>query len=299
MKLNKKIKILWIDDEIDLLQSHIFFLKEKGYLVDTALDGLSSLEMISDNNYDLIFLDENMTGLTGLETLVKIKELKPQLPVVMITKNEEEQIMEEAIGSKISDYLIKPVHPNQILLSIKKNLNISDLISSKTVFRYNEGFKEISSLINQNLNDKEWIDLYKKIVFWELELLETNNIELTKTLYDQYKKANHMFFKYIKENYKYWFSEGEKDMPIMSHNLFKKEVMPLIDNKEDLFVIVIDNLRYDQWKLIEKYIIENFNIKENLYYSILPTSTEFSRNSFFAGITPLEISERFPQFWSP
>ena len=158
MKLNKKIKILWIDDEIDLLQSHIFFLKAKGYLVDTALDGLSALEMIIDNNYDLVFLDENMTGLTGLETLVKIKELKSQLPVVMITKNEEEQIMEEAIGSKISDYLIKPVNPNQILLSIKKNLNLSDLISSKTVVRYNEGFREISYLINQNLNYKEWIE---------------------------------------------------------------------------------------------------------------------------------------------
>tara|TARA_B100001750_G_scaffold248438_1_gene279534 strand:+ start:329 stop:1876 length:1548 start_codon:yes stop_codon:yes gene_type:complete len=299
MKLNKKIKILWIDDEIDLLQSHIFFLKAKGYLVDTALDGLSALEMIIDNNYDLVFLDENMTGLTGLETLVKIKELKSQLPVVMITKNEEEQIMEEAIGSKISDYLIKPVNPNQILLSIKKNLNLSDLISSKTVVRYNEGFREISSLINQNLNYKEWIDLYKKIVFWELELIETNNIELTTTLYDQYKKANHMFFKYIKENYHYWFSDSKIDVPIMSHNLFKKEVMPLIENKDDLFVIVIDNLRYDQWKLLEKYIIEHFNIKENLYYSILPTSTEFSRNSFFAGIMPLEISERFPQFWSP
>ncbi|MAZ01101.1 MAG: two-component system response regulator, partial [Flavobacteriales bacterium] len=215
----------------------------------------------------------------------------------MITKNEEESIMEDAIGSKISDYLIKPVNPNQILLSIKKNLNITDLISSKTVSMYNQGFRDIYSLINQNLDFNGWIELYKKIVFWELELIETNNLELINTLYDQYDKANDLFFKYIKLNYEGWF-KGQ-DSPVMSHNIFKRLISPLIKDSEDLFVIVVDNLRYDQWKLIEKYIAEDFNIKEDLYFSILPTSTEFSRNSFFAGLTPLEISQKFPQFWSP
>ncbi len=297
MDLNKKIKILWIDDEIDLLKSHIFFLESKGYSISTSTNGLSAIEMITSSSYDLVFLDENMTGLTGLETLVKIKEINNNLPVIMITKNEEESIMEDAIGSKISDYLIKPVNPNQILLSIKKNLNITDLISSKTVSMYNQGFRDIYSLINQNLDFNGWIELYKKIVFWELELIETNNLELINTLYDQYDKANDLFFKYIKSNYEGWF-KGQ-DSPVMSHNIFKRLISPLIKDSEDLFVIVVDNLRYDQWKLIEKYIAEDFNIKEDLYFSILPTSTEFSRNSFFAGLTPLEISQKFPQFWSP
>lgn len=292
------IQILWVDDEIDLLKPHIMFLEEKGYSVDTINNGNEALEMVEEKRYDLIFLDENMPGMDGLETLQEIKTLNNSIPVVMITKSEEESIMEDAIGSQISDYLIKPVNPKQILLTIKKHLDTRRLVNEKTTSNYQQEFRKIGMDMAM-VNDYEgWNELYKRLIFWELELDRIEDEGLNEILLTQKKEANSQFFKFIEKNYEDWLHDGD-EAPVMSHTLFKKWVYPTVkDSDEKVFWLVIDNLRYDQWKVI-KPIIEQYYIteEERSFYSILPTATQYARNALFSGLMPSEIKKRFPDKW--
>lgn len=292
-----KIKILWADDEIDLLKPHILFLQEKNYDVVTATNGDDALDLFENDNFDIVFLDENMPGMSGLETLGKIKNTKNQVPVIMITKSEEELIMEEAIGSKISDYLIKPVNPNQILLSIKKNLDNKRLVSEKTTSDYQQQFREIGMTLGDRLDVNQWTDVYKKLVYWELELENSEDESMIDILNMQKTEANQQFSKFVEKNYVDWVSGKAENPPVMSHTLFKKKIAPEL-GPDTTFLIVIDNLRYDQWKVIQPIISERFRVeKEELYYSILPTATQYARNAIFAGLMPLEIERRFPNLW--
>ena len=297
--MSEKIKIFWVDDEIDLLKPHILFLKEKGYDVVTENNGEDAIETIKENSFDIMFLDENMPGISGLETLSRIKTLKPELPVVMITKSEEEHIMEQAIGSKIADYLIKPVNPNQILLSIKKNLDDKRLISEKTTSAYQQEFRQIGMTLNERLSYTEWADIYKKLIYWELELEKSKDQSMYEVLNLQKAEANHLFSRFIENNYVDWLQKPDHG-PVQSHSLFKKKVLPFVDSTEDpVFFILIDNLRYDQWKVIQPVIAEYFKvIDEESYYSILPTATQYARNAIFSGLMPSEIEKRFPKLWS-
>lgn len=291
------IQILWVDDEIDLLKPHIIFLEGKGYNVDTINNGGEAIDLVSEKHYDLVILDENMPGLNGLETLEQIKAIHASLPVVMITKSEEESIMDNAIGSKISDYLIKPVNPKQILLSIKKNLDTKRLVSEKTTSNYQQEFRKIGMDLAM-VNDTEgWADLYKRLIYWELELDKIEDDGLNEILLTQKKEANSQFFKFIERNYEDWF-HGDDDAPIMSHTLFKERIYPLIKKKEDVFWIVIDNLRLDQWKVIQP-ILEDYFVteQEESFYSILPTATQYARNAMFAGLMPSEIKNRMKDKW--
>jgi CheY-like chemotaxis protein len=289
-------KILWADDEIELLKPHILFLEAKGYSVDPVTNGMDAIDKVQEKTYDIIFLDENMPGISGLEALAKIKEINPLVPVVMITKSEEEYIMEEAIGSKIADYLIKPVNPNQILLSIKKNLDHSKLVSQKTNSNYQQDFRQLGMLLNGRLDAQEWSDLYAKLVFWELELDKIEDSGMREILEMQKKEANHLFADFIEDNYLDWMN-GTEDAPQMIHSLLKDKIAPKIGS-EKLAVLVIDNLRYDQWKMVEpiftKYFVKE---EEEIIYSILPTATHYARNAFFAGLLPSEIEKRFPNLW--
>ena len=290
------IKILWVDDEIDLLKPHIIYLTSKGYNVTSANSGDKALDILEEYSFDLIFLDENMPGLSGLETLSIINEKYASVPVIMITKSEEESIMEEAIGSKISDYLIKPVNPSQILLSIKKNIDSSRLVDEKTTRKYQQEFRNISlSLSNcQNIND--WYEVYKKLIFWELELSKSTDSSIDEIINIQKSEANTQFFRFIKNNYKSWIDNI--DAPLLSHNIFKEKVFPHLNNDKSTFMILIDNLRYDQWKVIEPLVQKNFNVvDDSLYSSILPTATQYSRNSIFAGLHPSEIQNKYPDKW--
>lgn len=293
----RKLRILWTDDEIDLLRPHILFLEEKGFEVLTASNGDDAIEMVDSEDFDLIFLDENMPGLSGLQTLTIIKEHKPNIPVIMITKSEEENIMEEAIGSKIADYLIKPVNPKQILLSIKKNVDTKRLVSEKTVSSYQSNFGKIGLQISDANTFYQWSELYKKLVYWELELEKNPDSGMQEVFQMQKSDANNGFSKFIKKNYIAWF-ENDDDKPLMSPNLFKNEIFPIIDRGEKVFVLVIDNFRYDQWKLIEPIISDYFTVEEEqLYCSILPTATQYARNAIFAGLMPYEIDKLYPQYW--
>ena len=289
-------KILWADDEIELLKPHIIFLESKGYSVDAVNSGSEAVDKSNENNYDIIFLDENMPGISGLEALARIKESKPYVPIVMITKSEEEHIMEEAIGSNIADYLIKPVNPNQILLSIKKNLDQSKLVSQKTNSNYQVEFRQLGMLLNGRLDAAEWSDLYSKLVFWELELEKIEDSGMREILEMQKKEANNLFARFIERNYTDWLN-GTEDAPQMLHTLMKDKIAPFI-GKEKTFVLVIDNLRYDQWKVLQPIFSKYFSLEtEEIIYSILPTATQYARNAFFAGLMPSEIEKKFPKLW--
>ncbi|HJR99735.1 MAG TPA: bifunctional response regulator/alkaline phosphatase family protein, partial [Flavobacterium sp.] len=280
-----KIKILWVDDEIDYLKPHILFLEKKNYEVTTCNNGLDAIEIFENENFDIVFLDENMPGMSGLETLSEMKEKKSAIPMIMITKSEEEYIMEEAIGSKIADYLIKPVNPNQILLSLKKNLDNSKLISQKTTLDYQKEFRKIAMELGMVNSFEDWIELYKKLLFWELQLEDINDQSMIEILESQKVEANSQFGKFIERNYEDWF-EPKADKPIQSHTLFKELVLPELKKKEKpVLFVVIDNLRYDQWKAFESVVADYYKLeKEVPYYSILPTATQYARNAIFSGL---------------
>lgn len=294
-----KITILWTDDEIDLLKPHILFLEGKGYEVLTARSGDEALEIIeANNNVGAILLDENMPGLTGLETLLKIKQKKPGLPVVMITKSEEEHIMDDAIGSKIADYLIKPVNPNQILLSLKKTLDNKRLVSEKTNTEYRKEFGQIGISLNENLTWKEWTDVYKKLVYWDLELDRLQDKSMHDVLVMQKTDANTQFFKFIEKHYINWLNGKDKNPPTMSHTLIKNKFAKELEQNDKVFLIVIDNLRYDQWKIIQPIIEDYYKTEqEELFFSILPTATQYARNALFSGLLPSEMEKLYPNWW--
>jgi len=292
-----EISILWVDDEIDLLKPHILFLEKKGYAVTKCNNGADAIDLCEANNYDIVFLDENMPGLSGLETLAQIKSKRANLPIVMITKSEEEYIMEDAIGNKIADYLIKPVNPNQILLSLKKNLDHSRLVSEKTTSNYQQEFRKIAMDLSMVNSYKEWITIYKKLVYWELELENINDSGMVEILESQKQEANSLFFKFIKKNYQDWITNPD-EAPILSNTLFKKIIVPEVKTSKGTLLVVIDNLRYDQFNIIEKTINKYYKKQfEVPYLSILPTATQYARNSIFSGLMPLEMEQEHPDLW--
>ncbi len=287
--------LLWVDDEMELLKAYIIFLEKKGYEVITATNGRDAIDMCREQSFDIIFLDENMPGLSGLETLFRIKEINNTIPVVMVTKSEEENIMDQAIGSKIADYLIKPVNPNQILLTLKKHLHKKEIATEVTNSSYQQNFTKIGMQINDSYSLEEWIDVYKRLVFWELELSETNS-EMADILRMQKTEANIGFAKFVRKNYMSWIENPDK-RPLMSPDIFKRKIFPLLNDKEQVYLIVFDNLRYDQWRVIGHELSENFVFDEDLYLSILPTATQYARNAIFAGLMPLQIASMFPDLW--
>ncbi|MCX7986889.1 MAG: PglZ domain-containing protein [Bacteroidales bacterium] len=297
MVAQKDITILWADDEIDLLRPHILFLESKGYRVITVTNANDALVMARQHKVDIIFLDENMPGKSGLEIILPLKQSLPFVPVVMITKSEEENVMNNAIGSKIDDYLIKPVNPNQVLLSIKKHVESRSLEVSATTQSYQLQFARLTNSINTARQLEDWIDIYKQLVFWELEL-ERTEVQLLQTLHAQKQEANTGFGKFVKNNYHTWFDTRNENKPLLSPTVFSKKIFPLLESGEKVFVILIDNLRYDQWRSIMPVITEFCSIaSEDLYCSILPTATQYARNALFSGLMPLEIHRIFPNLW--
>lgn len=294
LKLLKMERILWADDEFDLLKPHILFLKNKGYDVVTVSNGRDALDLLDREHFDLIMLDENMPGLSGLETLTHIHQSHPDVPVIMITKSEEENLMNQAIGNQISDYLIKPVNPMQILLSLKKNLHSTELVAQQATTSYQQDFGKIAMQINSAATLDDWMEVYRQLVFWELKLSEADS-GMDEMLRMQKRDANSGFCKFVKRNYEDWLTPDRKH--IMSPDIFKRAVFPLLDAGEKVFFILIDNFRLDQWRVIQPLLTELFDIREELYTTILPTSTQYARNSIFAGLMPLQIATMYPQYW--
>jgi len=291
------IHILWVDDEIDLLKPHILFLEKKNYKVTTCTSGREAIDLVDETNFDIVFLDENMPGITGLETLNEIKEKHSALPIVMITKSEEEYIMEEAIGNKIADYLIKPVNPNQILLSLKKNLDHSRLVSERTTINYQQEFRKIAMDMAMVNSYEDWVTLYQKLIYWEIQLETIEDVGLIEILESQKNEANIQFGKFIDKNYANWF-EPNTDAPLLSHQLFKEKVAPELSKEQPTLLVVIDNLRYDQWKAFEPTLANHYKKQEETpFYSILPTATQYARNAIFSGLMPSDMEKLHPEFW--
>ncbi len=293
------VKILWADDEIAHLKAHILFLEQKGAQVTAVTTGIDAIDAIQQNDYDIVFLDEQMPGLSGIETLERIKTINPQIPVVMITKSEEEHLMEDAIGNKISDYLIKPVNPNQILLSLKKILEGKQLVSQRINQGYQRDFRQIGMAFFEDQSPAEWVDTYKKLVHWERELQDSQDQSMLPVLESQLAEANVNFGKFVMKNYLKWVQGKGENRPLLTPDLLAERVFPLLKpGKESLFFLLVDCLRYDQWKEMESVFAQYFDIEsESSYYSILPTATHYARNAMFAGMYPLEISERFSRYW--
>lgn len=288
-------RLLWVDDEIEMLRPHILFLEKKGYEIDTATNGADAIDLCRESSFDLILLDENMPGLSGLETLMQLKELTPNVPVVMVTKNEEEDLMEQAIGSKIADYLIKPVNPNQILLTLKKNIHAKELVQEVAQTGYRQDFARIGMQLSENLTAEDWKELYKKLVFWEMELATTDS-NMTDMLQMQKEEANLTFAKFVRKNYEEWITNPDS-RPLMSPDIFKRCVFPRLSAGRKVLLLVLDNCRFDQWRMLSAELSEDFDIEESLYYSLLPTATQYARNAIFAGLMPLQIKEMYPDLW--
>ncbi|MEZ7867656.1 MAG: bifunctional response regulator/alkaline phosphatase family protein [Paludibacteraceae bacterium] len=296
--VNKKYmnRILWADDEIDLLRPYVIFLKEKGYSVTTVTNGKDAIDLCQKESFDIIFLDENMPGLSGLETLTQIKAIDPNVPLVMITKSEEEDIMNMAIGNKIADYLTKPVNPSQILLTLKKNIHKREIVSEHATSTYQQEFRNIGMQISDSLTWENWVEVYKKLVFWELELAEADN-NMDEMLRMQKDEANSTFNKFIKKNYMDWMV-NPNGRPMISPELMKNKVFPLLDEGEKVFLVVVDNFRYDQWLIIREVLNEFYTFtEEETYCSILPTATQYARNAIFSGLMPLQIQQMYPHLW--
>ena len=291
--------LLWVDDEIEQLRAHLLFLEKKGYEVVTVSNGTDAIEECQNRSFDLVLLDEQMPGLSGLETLQRIKELQPSLPVVMVTKSEEENIMEQAIGQKIADYLIKPVNPNQILLTLKKNIHRREIETEVTQSQYQQNFSQIAMQIQDCRTWQDWQEMYRRLVHWELQLSSTDS-SMTEMLQMQKEEANLGFAKFVKKNYLAWLDPNAKagnDRPLMSNKVFKEKVFPLLNEKKKVMMVVMDNFRYDQWRMLSHEIGDLFEIDEDLYFSILPTATQYARNAIFSGLMPDQIARMFPDLW--
>ncbi|MCQ2280063.1 MAG: PglZ domain-containing protein [Bacteroidales bacterium] len=291
-------RILWADDEIDLLKPHIIFLEKKGYELLPDVSGNEEIDILDKEVVDIIFLDENMPGLSGIETLKHIKTVNPHIPVVMITKSEEEHIMEDAIGSDIADYLIKPVNPSQILLCLKKNINKGEIVTEKNTQAYQQAFRDISFKISESRTLAEWELIYKELVRWELELDKIEDASVGEMLADQKQEANSCFAKFVTSNYEAWLNGRGSEKPLFSHTILKEKLFPDLAEGKSAFLFVIDNLRYDQWKTILPMLNPYYRVDdESLFYSILPTATHYARNAMFAGLMPSEIAKKYPQYW--
>ncbi len=292
--------LLWADDEMELLRPHLLFLEKKGYEVVTVTNGIDAIAECRQHTFDLVLLDEMMPGLTGLETLQRIKELQPTVPIVMVTKSEEEDIMNQAVGQNIADYLIKPVNPNQILLTLKKFIHKREIVAEVTQTAYQQQFQQLSMQMMDCRTWDDWTGMYRQLVRWELQLSATDSA-MGDMLRMQKEEANLGFAKFVKKNYMEWIGargkeQGAKDIPLLSPDIFKTKIFPALSAKQKVFLIVLDNFRYDLWKTIETEL-SDFEIDEQLYCSILPTATQYARNAIFSGLMPDQIARMFPDLW--
>lgn len=293
-------KILWVDDEIDLLTPHIKFLELKGFNVTSVSNGFDALDSVKEENFDVVFLDEQMPGMNGLEVLAELKDVSPNTPVVMITKSEEEHIMEEAIGSHISDYLIKPVNPSQILMACKKILQNRQLVEQKVNSGYQQDFRKIGMQFYEHNDHQDWVDIYKKLAYWEMQIDENEDQSMGDVLQSQLTEANVNFGRHVMDNYLDWVNtEDPRDRPMLSPEILPETAFKdLKGDYESVFFILVDCMRHDQWKALEPLVAEYYYIdNERHYYSILPTATQYCRNSIFAGMYPADIAKRYPQYW--
>ena len=290
-------RILWVDDEIDSLKPHCLFLEARGMVVTTSNNAADALQRVLDERFDAVLLDEHMPGGGGLELLPKIKAARPSLPVVMITKSEEDGVMQEAIGSQISDYLLKPVHPRQVLTSLTKLISGGKLAAAQTETQYQQTFRELSVQVNDARSWEDWTGVHRALCHWEMALEKTGNEAFSQLLQTQRDEANALFAKFVERNYLDWMA-NEAGAPLQAHRFLKRILFPALTQGQRVLLLVLDNLRWDQWKVLQPLLEAEGHVREEGFHaSLLPTATQYARNALFAGMTPLGISKRFPEYW--
>jgi CheY-like chemotaxis protein len=292
----KRASIMWVDDEIDLLKSHIVFLEEKGYSVRSVSNGEDAVDLIQKEPFDLVLLDQMMPGMDGLTTFVRIKDALPAMPVVMITKMEEEELIDEALRKRIDDFLLKPVNPVQILSAVRRILERREIRQRELSREYVEDFNSIEGVRSQTQGPREWIDIHTRLSQWDVMLDQFPDAGLMQSHLDQRRQCNVEFCMFIEKSYRKWVS-GE-DRPLLSVDVVSDFVAPYLSSNKRVYFIVVDCLRLDQWLTIEPMLEPYFSIKRDYYYSILPTATPYSRNSIFGGLFPSELATTYPEFWN-
>ncbi|MCM2272403.1 MAG: bifunctional response regulator/alkaline phosphatase family protein [candidate division Zixibacteria bacterium] len=285
-------RILWVDDEIDSLKPHILFLEKKGFEMTSAMSGDDAIILVRDQNFDLVLLDEMMPGKDGLTTLEEIKDIRPHLPVVMVTKSEEESLMEEAIGQKIDDYLVKPVIPSQILLVIKRILDAKKIIGTSAMRRYIQEINKFNQRLFAQMEPSDWLEAARLLASWDLDLDVSNDTGLRETHEGTRKEWNTEFTKYMESQYLRWLRADTR--PTLSPDIVSKYVAPHLKQKKKVLFIVVDCMRLDQWMLVESLLNDLYTIERDSYFSILPSATPFARNALFAGVFPDEIDRMYP-----
>jgi len=290
-------RILWADDEIELLRPHVLFLEGRGYEVMTVTSGEDAVRAVAKERFDAVLLDEQMAGLDGIATLRRIIRLSPGLPVIMITKSEEESLMEEAIGRRIDDYLTKPVNPSQILSALKRLLDSRAINQQHIAQEYVTEFNRINDELDEGLDWDEWLDLHQRLNRWSIDLASERNVELQSLLEQQIDAANFRFNRYIEQHYPTWLKSERPERPPLSHDIVREWVAPLLSRSESVLLLVLDCLRLDHWLALEPMLREDFEIETDLYYSILPTATPYSRNSIFSGLLPSEYPKVHPDLY--
>lgn len=288
--------ILWVDDEIDLLSAHIIYLRERGYNVQEAANGDDAIQLVGKGGIDLVLLDEMMPGRDGLSTLEGIKDLNPNLPVIMVTKSEEEHLMDEAIGKKIDDYLTKPVNLSQTLSAVKRILERQKLTEDSLTREFVSEFSRINMLLTGPMDWRDWLQVHIKLSEIDLEMERLRDVGLRQSFRDLKKQSSAEFGRFVINSYGKWVDPGGG--PRLSVNVVEDYVVPLLKEGIQTFFIVIDCMRLDQWLMIEPVLADYFDIKRDYYYSILPTATPFSRNAIFAGEYPDKVAELTPDLWS-
>ena len=290
-------RILWVDDEVELLEPHLLFLRQRDYQVDTASHGDDALELIRREPYDLVLLDEQMPGRRGLEVLEELRKEAPHVRVVMVTKSEEDQTMQEAIGRQVDDYLVKPASPRQVLSVVTRLLQGSRLQQQLAAQDFAGRFAELSQDKDRAEHWRDFFRLYSELVDWELRLEDAGESGLVDSVRALRVDLRREFGGHVRVEYPRWLRAEPDGRPTLSTDVVRRWLLPRIGDGPVIFMI-IDCLRLDQWRAMKALLTDVFEIDEDLYSSILPTATPYSRNALFSGKYPDQIAERYPDWWA-
>jgi DNA-binding NarL/FixJ family response regulator len=289
--------VLWIDDEADLLESHRIFLREKGFEVDSASNADDAVEMLRRRQYGIVLLDEQMPGKRGLEAYREIRELDPLLPIVMVTKSEEDATLREAIGVDVRDYLVKPINPRQVLSVITRVLEGPRIRQQHIARSFVERFRAIEIERERTLDWRGWIARFSELVDWDIQLAHAREQSLYESLQSLYPDMRREFADFMRTAYPAWLHDLEGERPPLSIDVVGEFLLPVLERSRAALFVVIDCLRLDQWRVLQPLLTPYFDVETTHYFSVLPTATPYSRNALFSGLFPGEIAARFPDWW--
>ena len=289
--------VLWVDDEAELLQPHRMLLQERGYAVELASNAEDALELLRGRTYDILLLDEQMPGRRGLDVHHEVRDIAPALPVVMVTKSEDDGTLREALGAHVRDYLVKPVSPRQVLTAIMRILDGPALRQQAVARAFVERFREIEIERARVLDWRGWIDRYAELVRWEVDLAAAGETGLVESLRGTYPAMHREFAEFMRTAYPAWMHDLDGDRPPLSVDMVQEFLLPILSESKAALFVVIDCLRLDQWRVLEPLLAPMFAVETAHYFSILPTATPYARNALFSGLFPAEIAARFPDWW--